>query len=233
MTTKRDLADAGTPPRLSERRRGRPANAAAHAVPESRVLDLAFAAFAERGYEGTTLRELAKVLGVSHNLLNVRFGSKADLWRRSVDARVARIAPPVFAAFEAPGLSDEQRLRQLVQRFCTWAAENPDFVSLSNIEGRRATWRLDHLVTSYILPFKVQLDALLLRVAATRPIRTISTTAFMAILVQGVGFYFASRPMLERLGAAAEVAPDQFEGQIRILADFILAGLLSAEGPTE
>src|ERR1700712_1338825 len=83
------------------RPRGRPTNDAAAAVREEVVLDLAFKAFAQRGYEATTLRDLAKELGVSHNLINVRFGSKADLWRRAVDARVARVAPPVMAAFDA------------------------------------------------------------------------------------------------------------------------------------
>jgi AcrR family transcriptional regulator len=217
-------------PRPAGRRRGRPTSDAAHAVPEARVLDLAFSAFAERGYEGTTLRELAKILGVSHNLLNVRFGSKADLWRRAVDARVARIGPPVFGAFDVPDLTDEDRLRHLVLRFCAWAAANPDFVSLSNIEGRRSTWRLDHLVDSYIRPFKDRLDGLLARVALTRPMHRISTMAFMALLVQGVGFYFASAPMLERIGAAGEIAPGHIERQVRILADFILAGLLSGGG---
>ncbi len=208
------------------RPRGRPANDAVHAVPEERMLDLAFAAFADLGYEGTTLRDLAKQLGVSHNLLNVRFGSKADLWRRAVDARVARIGPPVFAAFDAAGLDDEARLRELVRRFCGWAADNPDFVGISHAEGRRATWRLDYLVDAYILPFKQRLDALMGRVAAQRTVRDISTTAFMAMLVQGVGFYFASRPLLERIGEPGELALGHEADQVNIFADFILAGLL-------
>lgn len=225
---KNDGNDLPVPAPLT-RRRGRPASDAAHAVPEKRVLDLAFQAFAERGYEGTTLRELANLLGVSHNLLNVRFGSKANLWRRAVDVRVERIAPPVFAVFDAPGMDDEARLRALVHRFCAWASENPDFVSLSHAEGRRATWRIDYLVDAYIMPFKERLDALLERVASVRPVRAISTSAFMAMLVQGVGFYFASGPMLERIGATAEISPDHVERQVRVFAEFILAGLLSAD----
>src|SRR3546814_3092585 len=98
------------------RRRGRPANNAAHSVPEQRMLDLAFHSFAQKGYEGTTLRDLAKQLGVSHNLLNVRFGSKADLWRCAVDAQIAIAAPPVFQAFDFPGMNDEQRLREQIGR---------------------------------------------------------------------------------------------------------------------
>lgn len=208
------------------RKRGRPAGDGVHAVSEDRVLDLAFRAFAERGYEGTTLRELAKELGVSHNLLNVRFGTKEDLWRRAVDARVARIAPPVFEAFEASGLGEEARLRELVHRFCRWAAENGEFAALSYVEGRRATWRIDYIVDAYLRPFKENLEALLGSVAVQRPVHPITTSAFMAMLVQGVGFYFASQPMLDRLGVGDELESGHIEAQIDMFADFILAALL-------
>src|SRR3546814_13139845 len=60
------------------RRRGRPANNAAHSVPEQRRLDLAYHSFAQKGNKGTTLRDLAKQRGVSTNHLNVRFDTKAD-----------------------------------------------------------------------------------------------------------------------------------------------------------
>jgi AcrR family transcriptional regulator len=212
------------------RRRGRPRADAEHAVPEARVLDLAFHTFARRGYDGTTLRSLAKQLGVSHNLLNVRFGAKANLWRRAVDARVAHAAPPVYAAFDAPGLNDESRLRQFVHRFCRWALENPELVGITNVECRHASWRLDYIVDGYLLPFKQRLDALMENVAAIRPLRRLSTPALMSILVQGVGFYFASRPMLERIGAAHEISASHLDDQVTVFAEFVLAGLLPAQG---
>lgn len=208
------------------RRRGRPASDTAHAVPEERVLDLAFASFASLGYEGTTVRDLAKQLGVSHNLLNVRFGSKDDLWRRAVDSRVARFGTPVFTAFDEPGLDHEARLRVLVHRFCAWAAHNPEFVGISYAEGRRATWRLDYLVNLYILPFKQRLDTLFSQVAQERRVRAITTSAFMAMLVQGCGFYFASRPMLDQIGEPHEIDPQAHDAQVRSFADFLIAGLL-------
>jgi TetR/AcrR family transcriptional regulator len=221
-------ASTGPRPKPLSRRRGRPRADAVHAVPEARVLNLAFQTFARRGYEGTTLRALAKQLGVSHNLLNVRFGTKSNLWRRAVDARVAQAAPPVYAAFDAPGLNDEWRLRQFIHRFCRWALENPELVGITNVECRHASWRLDYIVDGYLLPFKQRLDALMENVAAARPVRRLSTPALMSILVQGVGFYFASGPMLERIGAAHEVAAAQLDAQVEVFAEFILAGLLAA-----
>lgn len=208
------------------RRRGRPPADAASAVSEERMLHLAFESFADLGYEGTTVRELAKRLGVSHNLLNVRFGSKADLWRRAVDWRVARFGGPVFSVFDRIDLDPETRLRLLVHRFCSWAAENPSFISISHAEGRRATWRLDYLVGLYIQPFKRSLDALFAEVLATRSMRGISSSAFMAMLVQGVGFYFSSMPMLKALGVAAEAAPEVIPRRVAEFADTLLTGLL-------
>lgn len=211
---------------LNARRRGRPPADAASAVPEERMLHLAFESFAEFGYEGTTVRELAKRLGVSHNLLNVRFGSKADLWRRAVDWRVAKFGAPVFSVFDRTDLDPESRLRLLVHRFCGWASENPSFIGMSHAEGRRSTWRLDYLVALYIQPFKHSLDALFEAVLAIRPMQAISSSAFMAMLVQGVGFYFASTPMLEALGVADEANPEAIPQRVAEFADTLLAGLL-------
>jgi TetR/AcrR family transcriptional regulator len=191
-------------------------------------MDLAFEAFARQGYDGTTLRALAKELGVSHNLINVRFGTKSTLWRRAVDARVARAAPPVYAALDQPGVDDETRLRQFIHRFCHWAQENPELVGLTNVECRHPSWRLDYIVDGYLLPFKQRLDALMQRVARIRPVYPLSTPALMSLLVQGVGFYFASRPMLERIGAAHEIQDSHLEVQVTVFADFILGALLPA-----
>jgi AcrR family transcriptional regulator len=187
-----------------QRTRGRPALNAAQAVDEDKLLGLAFATFAERGYEGTTLRDLSKRLGVSHNLLNVRFGRKEDLWVRAVDWRMAQASPFVEAAFD----------------------DNGDIVSLTNVEGCRSTWRLDHIVEHFVLPFQRRLDGLLDAVRLQRPVHGLSTAALMALLVQGVGYYFCAVPMQQRLGAGQEVDDVHAVEHADRLATFLLAALL-------
>lgn len=212
-------------PDRPQRTRGRPALNAAHAVDEDRLLALAFATFAERGYEATTLRDLSKRLGISHNLLNVRFGRKEDLWIRAVDWRMAQASPFVEAAFDEPA-DPEVRLRHLIQRFCLWATRNGDVVSLTNMEGCRSTWRLDHIVEHFVLPFQRRLDGLLDAVRLQRPVHGLSTAALMALLVQGVGYYFCAVPMQERLGAGREVDDIHAAEHADRLAAFLLAALL-------
>ncbi|MDP4928086.1 MAG: TetR/AcrR family transcriptional regulator [Sphingorhabdus sp.] len=218
------LAANGDAP--APRRRGRPAVDTANAIDESVFLAAACTMFAERGYDSTTLRELARNLGVSHNLLNVRFGLKANLWRAAVDWRMVEASTSVVAAFEGDG-DAEQRLRDLVRRFCEWATENRDIVSISYHEGQRDSWRLEYIAQTFIRPFQARLDALIDEVRAVRPVHALSTTALMALLVQGVGFYFASKPLQMRLGESSDVSHETALVQARQFADFLIGGLLT------
>lgn len=212
--------------RPAPRRRGRPAADSLHAIAEEDVLALAFRSFAERGYEGTTMRALAKALGGSHNFLNVRFGTKAELWRKAVDAQVARSGPEVFGTFDAAGLDDETRLRTFISRLCRWAAGNSHFVALANMESRRATWRNEHLVDRYLKPLNDQLEALLARVTGGHAGARVSAAAFMSMIVNGVGAYVASGPMLARLGLEDEIAGANRDRQVEVLTDLFIHSLL-------
>ena len=204
------------------RRRGRPAANSVQPVGEERLLALAFAHFAEKGYEATTVRDLARRLGVSHNLLNVRFGRKQDLWKAAVDWRLATAARDVVPAFAGEGTASD-RLIDVVERFCQWAVINADVVSISFQEGQRKSWRLDYIVSHFIQPFQAQLDSLIEETRATRPVAPLSTGALMALLVHGVGSYFALRPLHDQLVKSAGV--DGLTTQARALASFIVGGL--------
>jgi AcrR family transcriptional regulator len=61
------------------------AGAAAGEISTAAILEAAIEAFAERGYEGTSVRDVARSLGGSHNLIPNRIGSKEDLWYAAVD----------------------------------------------------------------------------------------------------------------------------------------------------
>src|SRR5215471_12675459 len=49
------------------------------------MLEAALEAFAQRGYDGVSVRELNRQIGVSHNLAHHYFGSKDALWRAAID----------------------------------------------------------------------------------------------------------------------------------------------------
>jgi TetR/AcrR family transcriptional regulator len=101
------------------RRRGRPAADEATLSTED-LLDAALEAFAERGYDGTSVREVARRLGVSHNLIPQRVGSKETLWFAAVDHGFGALSGDLAATAEASaGLDDVEQLRALVTASCT------------------------------------------------------------------------------------------------------------------
>lgn len=74
------------------------------------ILDAAEVVFAGHGYAGTTLREVAKLVGVTQALITYYFGSKFELFsetylRRAVEIADARTAG--LAALRAEGRADD------------------------------------------------------------------------------------------------------------------------------
>ncbi|WP_422342777.1 TetR/AcrR family transcriptional regulator [Parasphingorhabdus sp.] len=212
-----------------ERKRGRPKASTRDSVDEADLLKTAFSMFATLGYEASTMRAMARELGVSHNLLNVRFGRKSELWKAAVNWRLAAAARDVEPAFTTQG-SAQERLRDLVKRFCRWAIINSDIVALSQQEGRRQSWRLDYITNQFTLPFQKRLQALMADVSQEKKLTPISSSALLALLVHGVGSYFALGPMHDRLlsDPFTEDEPgSQKEAQADAMAEFLLAGLFA------
>src|ERR1700682_5311966 len=86
------------------KRTGRPKAQDAPATLEQ-ILDAAFRRFATYGYDGVSVRTLNRELGVSHNLIHQRFGSKQGLWYAAVDRAFSEQITRLATAFD-PRLDD-------------------------------------------------------------------------------------------------------------------------------
>lgn len=53
---------------------------------KQRILDEALNMFAENGYKGTNLRDLAQALGISKTALYRHFTNKEDIWNSIVES---------------------------------------------------------------------------------------------------------------------------------------------------
>ena len=75
-------------------RKKAPAGAAAETPRRERILDAAEALFAEHGYDGVTLRQIATRAGVDVALANYHFGKKLDLFQAVFERRAALLNNP-------------------------------------------------------------------------------------------------------------------------------------------
>jgi len=121
----------GSPTSGNKTRRGRP-RAEDSPASSDEILLAALRAFATRGYDGTSIRELNQQLGVSHNLLNRRFGSKEQLWRATVDRWIGEVVAELATAIPDDATDPLETLRRLIVRFIEVQARRPEIAVASS-----------------------------------------------------------------------------------------------------
>jgi AcrR family transcriptional regulator len=92
-------------------------------VRERQLLELAEALFAERGYAGASMDELARRAGVTKPVVYELFGSKDGLFAACVDRSIDRLAADISTAVRAQD-DPEERLRAGGLAFIRFAAAN-------------------------------------------------------------------------------------------------------------
>ncbi|WP_311766699.1 TetR/AcrR family transcriptional regulator [Streptomyces rhizosphaericus] len=213
----------------SGRRPGRP-GAGTPAVPEREsILSRGLETFAELGYEGASARELARRLGVSHNFINDRYGSKAAFWRAVVDhalgAQLARI-PQVDSS-----LDDAERLRQTISGFYRTAADAPLVGRLFVNEFTLDSERLDYLYEHYIAPTLRILAPTIDRLVASGRMAPIPMDVlFFAVIPPISGM--VEVPLARRLGRPEPASPEQLTATAESLATLVVNGLLATGDQT-
>jgi TetR/AcrR family transcriptional regulator len=112
------------------------------------ILRAALRAFAESGFEAMSVRGLNASLGLSHEAISQRFGSKRDLYFAALDFGFADFFAAVAterATRPAP-VDDLGELRETIRTFMAAASVTPELGRLVNHEGLVASERLDYIV---------------------------------------------------------------------------------------
>jgi AcrR family transcriptional regulator len=143
-----DVVNASSvPPPLLGRGRGR------SAAPSREVLlDAALEAFAEHGFNGTSVREVARELGVHHNHFPQRFGTKEQLWYAAIDHGFTQIGNDMLPVFALDHDDRLTRLRDLMIAFVEANARRPAVLRILNQEAICGGARLDYISEHYITP---------------------------------------------------------------------------------
>ena len=131
---------------------GRPRGADADRT-RAAILDAPLAAFADRGFDGASIREITGAAGVGHNLVRHYFGSKEDLWRATVhhalDPSAAQLTAVLIGGHDG---SAEQTMRAGLDVLIAAADQNPAAIRLLVSEALRGGPRFDEIYDEVIAP---------------------------------------------------------------------------------
>jgi TetR/AcrR family transcriptional regulator len=112
------------------------------------ILRAALRAFAESGFDAMSVRRLNAGLGVSHQTISQRFGSKRGLYFAAMDLGFADFFAAVDTARATRPIpvDDLGVLREAIRSFMSAASDTPELGRLVNHEGLVASERLDYIV---------------------------------------------------------------------------------------
>ncbi len=217
-TAGRSAGGESVPPR----RRGRPKATDAQ-LSEEEVLDLALDAFAAKGYDGMSVRDLNKDLGVSHNLVHRRFGSKLDLWKATVDRAFTQFSDRLNAVLDSiePG-QPLDAFREFIVTFIEVSAERPELWRVMMMEGAIEGPRLDWLWERHVRPFGRRMRSVVGALeGGERYTRTPQSTMFF-LLAHGATAGASHRPTAMRLDHEDPTDPDVLRRHANVVADLLL-----------
>ncbi|MGB3626306.1 MAG: TetR/AcrR family transcriptional regulator [Henriciella sp.] len=126
----------------------------------TRIMSEARRLFAQRGFDGANIREIAEKAGVTHTLIRYHFGSKEQLWKDVVTDMFRRLDREVSGP-ETEKLKYEtvDDLRIFLRRYVKYCAKNPDQIRIMFHEsiagGDRLDWMVKYILKSHqtLTPF--------------------------------------------------------------------------------
>lgn len=187
------------------------------------VLRRGLDAFAELGYEQTSVRVLARRIGVSHNFINDRYGSKMAFWRAVVDTACAGLRPLVRPDDEA--VDDAVALARIIVRYYVNVAGSPALHRLLVDEFSRESERLDHLFENYLGPNAQIMDPILSRLTAAGRIAPLPLH-LLAFAIIGPSAAMVQAPLARRVGRPDPVDPGERERLAVVLARQVIGGII-------
>lgn len=122
------------------------------------ILDAAISEFAERGFEGASIRAIADRLGLQHPLITYHFRSKDILWRAAAEHAFAQIKEEWDKS--APESSDLPPLARLREEYATlyrYTVAFPEFHRFMRQESYSSNPRLKWVAETLLKPLLARL----------------------------------------------------------------------------
>ncbi len=140
-------------PATSARRPGRPAGTVAESRQREQLLLAAAAHFARHGFEGASLRAIAREAGLAHGLIRHYFGAKDAFWQATADLLFEQLNAAVGAALAQVDMNDPvARFQAQVRAVVHNSARIPHLAGFVMQAGLTGGPRYDWLVERHLRP---------------------------------------------------------------------------------
>jgi TetR/AcrR family transcriptional regulator len=207
-------------------RQGRQSDEAAERTKEA-IIKAALSEFAERGFEGSSLRDIAGRAGTTHGLIRHHFGSKEDVFKAVVDYAInmyAREQLPILQGLTEADFADVQTLiaahKKLLRGFARISARNPEVMRILMFEAASSSQRMAYIYEQ-IAFLDEQYEPFFSRLAAFGVLTQFDHHSCFLFLLLNLGLVFGLTNLSSQYVGGNILSDEQVEAQ----ADRIIATL--------
>jgi TetR/AcrR family transcriptional regulator len=191
---------------------------------QDRVLAAARAAFAEHGFHGTRLQDVAAAAGLRHPTLLYHFGSKEGLYAAVIEDAFADWAAETERAIST-GLRGFDQVAALVDAGSRFLTAHADFVRIWRHEALAGGGRLEDAMVAFIRPFVQRAIAFLHTEVAAGRLRAHEPAELLHLGYATLMTYVSEERFRARLLDEEPLGPDALARHTTALIDLLRGAL--------
>lgn len=175
------------------------------------ILKAARQVFAQHGYDGTSIREIAGTAGVNTAMIYYHFSDKADLYRSVLAAAFTKLQKVWDDEIFLSAAPAREKIARYVEGFIRFEQDNQELRRIFSMDftalGENAKWVADQFFSeSYEKLVRIIKDGV-----RNGEIRKVDSTFVIMALIGTVAHTFMFRPIAEYVtGAKLDLSPSRF-----------------------
>jgi len=204
------------PARINEREAQREAT-------QSRILDAAITLFAQRGFSGASVSDVARACGAPVPLIMYHFKSKQGVWEAAVARLYTRVNSRLAGELESTnGLAGLAFYKAAIRAHIVTLAAHPEHMRLLLQEGAERTPRLEWLIANHQKPLNDRIISLITSAQAEGLIAAGDPAHLMFVLSGAFSLPIVLAPEYEILTGKNSIESSQIESHIDACLELIL-----------
>lgn len=212
---------------MAPRTMGKRKNGEIDVSSRDRILAAALAEFADRGFEGTSTSEIARLAGVTQPLVHYHFESKLALWQAAVNSALKDAERFFAGAFdEMEDLDDVDRFALLLRRFIRFTALHPELSRIVLHEGVSGGERLHWMVEGGIVGYGDLFATWYQGMIESGRARPMSYQLVGTALAAAASYPFVVRASMRELHGLDVMDPEVIERHADTVIELFLHGML-------
>lgn len=193
----------------------------------NRILRIALKCFAEKGFGGVSLKSLAEKTGVAVSLLNYHFGSKEELWKKSLKLVGLKITEEINDLFTIIDHMDGiEKLKLLNKKLVHTSAKHPEFQQVIVQEvfsnSTRSTWLVEELLG----PIYYNMEKVIAEEIKKGRIRNIPQAHLTSFIIGSITTFFSRSYQMKKAYGIDSFAEESVDAHANFINELIFNGLL-------